>query len=163
IIYNIDVKIKKQMKKDYDQLTSRRYKYSREKDKVITAKFNSVINSDLSSQGQSFYAQAGNILKSLVNEVNRMQNISRRIMMIELIEDFTKEFNTVAEMTQIHEREIFFSKSQCNKEKRIGKYYACFLEENKIQALSHKQLYNRMDQALDLLLKKSSTKIQKIQ
>ena len=163
IIYNIDVKIKKQMKKDYDQLTSRRYKYSREKDKVITAKFNSVINSDLSSQGQSFYAQAGNILKSLVNEVDRMQNISRRIMMIELIEDFSKEFNMVAEMTQIHEREIFFSKSNCNREKRLGKYYACFLEENKTQALSHKQLYNRMDQALDLLLKKSSTKLQKIQ
>jgi ssRNA-specific RNase YbeY (16S rRNA maturation enzyme) len=163
IIYNIDVKIKKQMQKDYEWLTSRRYKYSKDKDSAVLAKFNSVINSDVSSQAQSFYAQAGNTLKALAQEIDRMENISRRNMMVELVKDFFKEFNAIADMTKKHQDDNQFSNMGCYKEKRIGKFYACYLEDGKTQALSRKQLYVRMDQALDLLMKKTSTRLQKIQ
>lgn len=162
IIYNIDVKIKKQMQKDYEWLTSRRYKYSREKDGAVLAKFNSVINSDVSSQAQSFYAQAGNIMKGLGQEIDRMENISRRNMMVSLVQEFAKEFNAIADMTKKHQEDNQFSTNVCYKEKRIGKFYACYLEDGKTQALSRKQLYVRMDQSLDLLLKKTSDRLKKI-
>lgn len=98
-----------------------------------------------------------------VKSIDLMQNISRRNMMVELVKEIANGLNAIAEMTKTHESEILFSKNNCYKEKRIGKFYACFLEDNKTQALGHKQLYVRMDQALELLLKKSSAKLQKIQ
>ncbi|GEM_PF-5938593 len=150
------------MQKDYEWLTSRRYKYSKDKDSAVLAKFNAVINSDLSPLAQSFYASATNAIKAIGKEVDQMKNISRRNMMVDLVKDFVKEFNAIADLTKKHQDDNQFSTNICYKEKRIGKFYSCYLEDSKTQALSRKQLYLRMDQSIDSLLKKSRSQLQKI-
>lgn len=161
IIYNVDFKIKTQMKKDYEWLIDRSYKYTKEKDSAVINRFNQVVGSDMSPNVQVFHSMATNTLKSTFDELNRMQNISRKMTAGKVLQDFTKEFNAIVETANKFEKDRQFTNA-CGGEKKIGKYYECILENNKNTARERIQLYKRMDIAVDALLKKYQSRVKQI-
>ena len=159
IIYNVEVKIKKGLKEQYEKLISRRSKYSKKKDSPTLKAINALINSDVTS-AQPSYAKAKNENRRINTSIDIMKNYARRSVAREFMNNFFADFNKIVEMTQEHDREQRLSISKCGREKRIGKYYECSINESILEAQGNIQLYKRMNQSLNILLKNSVERVQ---
>lgn len=156
IIQNIDYKIKVEMKDEYQNLTSRKYKYSKDKDSAILERFNPIINSDLSTKGKALYSQITVKINQLNAQISAMKNIARQIQMNHFLEKFVAEFNEIVDRTQAIEEKMQFSALPCFKHKAIGKFYECQLEVDKVDAKARIEVYERMQTDISALAKKYS-------
>lgn len=154
IIQNIDFKIKVQNAHAYEQLTKRKSKYSKPEDSEAMELFNSLINSDLSNEGKSLWAQVDVKVRKLNSSILALNaNPSRQLQMDSFFKDFLREFNAIADRTSEMEQKLNFS-SNCGREKRIGDFYACQIEQNKINAQSRINMYEMLITDMNALVKR---------
>lgn len=158
LIHNVDYKIKVQHKEVYDRLTSRKYKYSKEKDNQDMEILNNLLNTDLSTAGHAAWAQVSEKVHSLNKQILAMKNYSRQLQMDSFFKEYMKEFNAIADRTQAYEDSVRYDSFSCGKHKRLGDYYACQMELSKTKAQARIQMYDKMMVDLDALVKRFTNK-----
>lgn len=158
LINNVDFKIKVQHKEIYDRLTSRKYKYSKDKDDADMEVLNGLINDGVSSAGNAAWAQVSEKVQSLNSQIMRMKNYSRQLQMDQFFKEFIKEFNAIANRTQAYEDSIKYNNFSCSKHKRVGDFYACQIELGKTEAIGRLQMYETMMVDLTALEKRFTNK-----
>lgn len=151
LIQNVDFKIKVQHAEVYERLTSKKYKYSKPQDSADMEILNSLVNSGLSDQQNALWAQITVKTRQLNNDILSLRNnVSRQLQMDSYFKDYLKEFNAIADRT----KDFFHMGLPCGKEKRVGQFYACQLESNKVEAEARIKMYEGMAVDLDALEKR---------
>lgn len=158
LIQNVDFKIKIQHKEVYDRLTSRKYKYSKDKDTKDMEILNGLVNDGVSTSNRASWAQVSEKVQSLNSQIINMKNYSRQLQMDRFFKDFMKEFNAIADRTQEYEDSIKYNNFSCGKHKRVGDFYACQIELGKTEAQGRIQLYSKMMVDLDAVVKQFTAK-----
>lgn len=151
IIQNIDFKVKVQHAEVYKRLTGRKYHYSKPQDSSDMEILNSLINSGLSDQDDGLWAQIGVKVQKLNGDIISLRgNVSRQLQMDSFFKDFMREFNSIADRT----KNFFPVGLSCGQKRRVGDFYACQLEQNKVDAQARIKMYEAMAVDIDALMKR---------